>query len=93
QFRRQLRSTLTKREVMMRKSISVLALMLALTCFTYAGDIQNGVTGTPQPTPAPAVQEPTTDGEIDTGATADGIMPNDAATTFMQMVLNLLALS
>jgi hypothetical protein len=80
----------------MRKAISVSALLLALTCSAYAGDMQNGVTGTPQPTPAPASQGPTPDGEIDTGATAataDGEMQNGAAVTFFEVVLNLLALS
>jgi hypothetical protein len=80
----------------MRKTITLLALVAALTCSAYAGDMPNGVTGTPQPTPTPAVQGPTTDGEIDTGATAltaDGIVPDEAAITFLQVVLNLLALS
>ncbi len=80
----------------MRKAITVSALLLALTCPASAGDMQNGVTGTPQPTPAPAVQGPTTDGEIDTGATdttADSIIQDGAAATFAQVLLNLLALS
>jgi hypothetical protein len=57
---------------------------------------------TQPPPPAPAVQGPTTDGEMPTTLTTDGVMPNgasdgiiqnDAAATFMQVVLNLLALS
>jgi hypothetical protein len=56
----------------------------------------------PPPPPAPTAQGPTTDGEIPTPLTADGITPNGtsdgimdngAAITFAQMVLNLLALS
>jgi hypothetical protein len=80
----------------MRKTISLLALSLVLTCSAFAGDMQNGVTGTPPPTPAPAVQGPTTDGEMSAGATApttDGDIQNGAAATFLQVVLNLLALS
>jgi hypothetical protein len=80
----------------MRKVISILALILALTYSASAGDMPNGLTGTPQPTPAPAVQGPTTDGLMDTGATPpaeDGDMQNGAAVALMQIVLNLLALS
>ena len=75
---------------MMRKSFSVLTLILALTCSAYAGEMQNGVTDDPQcgvtctppPPSAPAVQEPTTDGET----------PNTLTTTIIEVVLNLLAL-
>ena len=58
--------------------------------------MQNDSPAPPPSQPATAVQEPTTDGDIETGATApttDGIMQNAAADTFMQVVLNLLALS
>jgi hypothetical protein len=48
---------------------------------------------TQPPPPAPAVQEPTTDGIIHTPLTTDGDMGNDAAITFAQVLLNLLALS
>jgi hypothetical protein len=75
----------------MRKSISVLALILALSCSTSAGEIQNGITGTP-PQPTPAVQEPTTDGIMQNDA-SDGHIQNEAAATFAQVLLNLLALS
>ena len=83
---------------MMRKTISLLALLLALTCSAYGGEMQNGVTGTPQPTPAPApaTQGPPTGGEMDAGATtatSDDEMVDEAAVTFMQVLLNLLALS
>lgn len=49
----------------MRKTISVAALLLALTCPVYAGDIQNDA---PKP-PTNAVQEPT-DGETLNGEIA-----------------------
>ena len=80
----------------MRKALGVLALVLALTCSAQAGYMQNGSPEPPPPQPAPAVQGPTTDGEIDTGvtaATADGYMGNGAAATFIEVALNLLALS
>ena len=69
----------------MRKSFSVLTLILALTCTAYAGEMQNGVTDTPPPPPqsAPAVQEPMVDGET----------PDTLTTTaLIEVVLNLLAL-
>jgi hypothetical protein len=48
----------------MRKAISVAALLLALTCSAYAGDMPNG---SPAPPPsANAVQEQETDGDIST---------------------------
>lgn len=45
----------------MRKTISVAALLLALTCPAYAGDIQND---SPKP-PANMVQEPTLRGTVE----------------------------
>jgi hypothetical protein len=80
----------------MRKSISVLALLVALTCSAFAGDMQNGVTGTPQPTPTPALMGPTNDGEIPTWETdtnAGGDVQNGVVASFIEVVLNLLDLS
>ncbi len=77
----------------MRKVISVLALSLALTCSASAGDIQNGVTGTPPQQPATAVQDQPTGGEIQNPQTTDGEIQNGAAATFAELVLTLLALS
>jgi hypothetical protein len=83
----------------MIKAIRASVLVLLLACSAQAGWIQNGVADEPPPPPPPpatAAQGPTTDGEIDAGVTAsavDGIMGNDAAITFAQVVLNLLALS
>lgn len=68
-------------------------LVLLLTGSANAGIMQNE---SPAPPPAPAVQHPTTDGEMDTGATAptaDGIMQNEATVAFVQVVLTLLTLS
>src|SRR4051812_25207936 len=64
----------------MRKAISVAALLLALTCSAYAGDMPNG-SPAPPPQPTNAVQEPTTGGE----------MQNDVAVSLTQIALDLLA--
>jgi hypothetical protein len=63
----------------MRKTITVAALLLALTCPAYAGDM-------PNVTPAPpqlgnTAQEPTTDGD----------MQNDSADRLTEIALELLA--
>ena len=49
----------------MRKTISVAALLLALTCPAYAGEIQNEA---PKPQ-ANTAQEPTAEGDIQNGVT------------------------
>ena len=67
----------------MRKTISVAALLLALTCPTYAGDMQNDA---PKPPPPSAVQEPADE------ATTDGEMQNDAPDSLTRVALDLLAL-
>jgi hypothetical protein len=61
----------------MRKTISVAALLLALACPAYAGDIQND---SPKPL-TNTTQAPTTDGEIQ----------NDAVDSLTQIALDLLA--
>jgi hypothetical protein len=61
----------------MRKTISVAALLLALTCPAYAGEIQND---SPKPQ-ANTTQTPITDGDIQ----------NDATDSLMQIALDLLA--
>ena len=61
----------------MRKTISVAALLLALMCPAYAGEMQND---SPKP-PANTVQESDTDGEI----------PNFAADRLTEIALDLLA--
>ncbi len=80
----------------MRNAIRASVLILALCCPVSAGIVLTppGVTTPTQP--QSTVQEPTTDGQISTGATAttaDGHIQNDAAATFVQVMLNLLALS
>jgi hypothetical protein len=67
----------------MRKTISVAALLLALTCPAYAGDIQND---SPKP-PAPAVQETTDDATVNGDTQFPGV--SDILT---QSALDLLAL-
>jgi hypothetical protein len=63
----------------MRKAISVTALLLALTCSAYAGDMPNGSPAPPQS--ANAAQEQTTDGVIST----------TSAGSLTQIALDLLA--
>ena len=63
----------------MRKTISVAALLLALTCPAYAGDMPNFSPAPPNPTNT--IQEPTVDGE----------MPNDTADSLTQIALDVLA--
>lgn len=81
----------------MRKTLTIAALVLALGCPVFAGEMNAPVAPAPPPSqPAPTIQEPITDGEMSAGATApttDGIIQNEAAATFVQVVLNLLALS
>jgi hypothetical protein len=67
----------------MRKTISVAALLLALTCPAYAGEIQND---SPKPPPPSAVQEPTDE------ASTDGDIQNTALDSLTRVALDLLAL-
>jgi hypothetical protein len=70
----------------MSKAIRASALVLLLACSAYAGDIQNGVTGTPPPPSINVAQEPTTDGDIQNGV-VDTIM-----NTVLTVLNNVLAL-
>jgi hypothetical protein len=77
----------------MRKTLGVFVLALLLTGSANAGIMANE---SPAPPSQPAVQETITDGDMSAGATApttDGIIQNDAAATFIQVILNLLVLS
>jgi len=77
----------------MRKTLGVCVLVLLLTGSASAGIMQNE---SPAPPPqTTVVQGVTNDGETSAGAmapAADGIMGNDAAAIFIEVVLNLLAL-
>jgi len=64
----------------MGKTVRASALVLLLACSTYAGEIQNGVTGTPPP-PTNAVQEQ---------QTADGDIQNGAPDSFTETVLSVI---
>jgi hypothetical protein len=80
----------------MSKAIRASVLVLLLTCSAQAGWIQNESPAPPPSQPATTIQEPTTGGEMNTpvsAPTADGHMQNDAAAAFVQVMLNLLALS
>lgn len=75
----------------MRKILGVFLLVLLLTCSASAGIMGNDSPAPPPAQPARAeleptsfIQEPTTDGEMNTPV---------AAATFAQIVLTLLALS
>jgi hypothetical protein len=76
----------------MRKSIQASVLVLALAVSTYAGDMQCGVTDTPPPPPASAVQEQPTAEDISIPTTTDGDIHTGAELTFVEVMLNLLAL-
>ena len=67
----------------MRKAISVSALLLALTCSAYAGEMQNGVTGTPPPTPPP-------NGITQEEQLAEGVMPNGEPDGLTEAVLTVI---
>jgi len=68
----------------MRKTLGVVALMLAFCCPAFAGEIPNPPA--PTPTPASSAQEPTDD------ATTDDEMDNDTPDILTQTALDLLAL-
>jgi hypothetical protein len=51
----------------MRKTLTTAALLMALSCPAFAGEMHTPPA--PQPTPQSAVQEPTTTDEDTTGAT------------------------
>ena len=71
----------------MRKTLTTAALLLALGCPAFAGEVH--IPPAPQPPPASAVQEPT---DAEQEPTLDGYMPNDAADSLTQTALDLLAL-
>jgi hypothetical protein len=65
----------------MRKTLSVLAMTLALACSAHAGNIPNMITGELEPPPpsTESTTEPT-----------GGVMPNGQAEAITQVALNLL---
>ena len=63
----------------MRKTLTTVALLLALSCTAFGGEIH--IPPAPASAPASATQEPT-----------GGEMPNDAPDSLTQTVLDLLAL-
>ncbi len=92
----------------MRKTLRASVMVLALCGPAFAGDMQCPPVVPPPPAPAVqgpttdgVISTPlTTDGEMPNGTSdgimqngaSDGIMGNGAAATFLQVVLNLLAL-
>ena len=75
----------------MMKAVRVSAMLLALVGSAHAGEVLTPPAT--QPPPPQTVQEPITDGIMQTPLTTDGDMDNGAAATFAQVLLNLLALS
>ncbi|HEX8561136.1 MAG TPA: hypothetical protein VF668_23790 [Pyrinomonadaceae bacterium] len=67
----------------MRKAFSVAAIVLALGCPVFAGEIHNPPA--PAPPPASATQEPAD------GVTLQDEIPNDVTNSLTQTVLELLA--
>jgi hypothetical protein len=63
----------------MRKTLTTVALMLALSCPALAGEMHTP--GSPTPPPSSATQEPT----------ADGIIHGDKTDSLTQTALDLLA--
>jgi hypothetical protein len=64
----------------MGKVIRASVVILLLACPAYAGDIQNGVTGTPPPPTGSATQQQ-----------AGGVIPNDAQSDVQNDVTDCLA--
>ena len=58
----------------MRKTLTTAALLLALSCPAFAGEIHTTGAPTPPPQPSSAVQEPTDD------ATVDGVIHTPGVT-------------
>lgn len=70
----------------MRKAVSASVLVLLLACSAYAGDIQNGVTGTPPPPKNATQEQQASDGEIQDGA-ADSL--TETVLSVIERVLTL----
>jgi hypothetical protein len=77
--------SLKREEKRMRKAVSVTALILALTCPVYAGDMPNG---SPQPPPQPATTEQEQNTTTDN---SESETPDGAADSLTETVLDLLA--
>jgi hypothetical protein len=71
----------------MGKAIRASVVVLLLACSAYAGDIQNGVTGTPPPPTASATQQQA-GGVVPNDAQGD--MQNDVTDSLAETVLNVL---
>ncbi len=68
----------------MRKTLTTIALLLALSCKAFGGEMSTWPAPTP-PQPASAIQEPTNE------PTLNGEMQNDAPSGLTQIALELLA--
>lgn len=72
----------------MRKVIGVSALVLALVCSAHAGEMQNGITGTPPQSSATATQQTATATQQ---PTTGGDMQNDVTDSLTQIALSVIA--
>jgi hypothetical protein len=73
----------------MGKAVRALVLVLVLACTTYAGDIQNGITGTPPPPQNATQEQQTVDGDIQNGV-ADSLSETVLSVIERVLVLTLL---
>ena len=78
--------SLKREEKRMRKAISVLALLLALTYTVHAGDMQNGV-----PSPPPQPQSVTQEAQTSSGDVACG-EPDGFTEALLSVIESALAL-
>jgi hypothetical protein len=73
----------------MGKTVRASALILFLACSTFAGEIQNGVTGTPPPPQNATQEQQTVDGDIQNGV-ADSLSETVLSLIERVLVLTLL---
>lgn len=74
----------------MRRTVQILALMLALSAPVTAGEMQCPVTS-PTPAQASAVQEPSASGDISNPSTTDETAADSLAETVLDLLAGVLA--
>ncbi len=72
----------------MSKLTRILVLVMALSVYVQAGDIQNGVTNPPQPEPT-AVGEVSPNGDIQNGVTAEDESEESSALALLLALLSI----
>jgi hypothetical protein len=73
----------------MGKTVRASVLVLFLACSAHAGDIQNGITGTPPPPQNATQEQQTVDGDIQNGV-ADSLSETVLSVIERVLVLTLL---